>query len=349
MERKAICAAALVGCGATLGLGPAPEGSGAPTAVDTHISPSGIASSESDPFAPAVREFNRRRAQFELEIRRLRTRHFANTRHVPTRQAGIARLRTLTQPEAFAPLINILGDEDDDVRLAVLDHLAEQPDPRADAVLAWAAVFDKREPLRVACRERLRARATAGEVAAETRSMIAEGLRSDDSPTVATAGELAAALNVIDAMPMMIRSQVNERQAPAPGGGGLNAGGGGGGSSLASDSALAYIFVGRQITFVADLTPVVGQSAVGFDPTIGVLTEGTVLRITDAVVKVYNVALHNTLSTWSAAAWGQPTAHLGWDVNAWLAWYHDELLPHVAAQREAALRAGASGGKAAQP
>lgn len=339
MPRHAQSAAVALGASVLMGMGPVPEEAAAPPARDTRISPSGVARSESDPFAPAVQEFNRKRAQFELEVRRLRVKHFANIRHLPTRQAGIAKLQTFTAPEAFAPLINILGDEEDDVRLAMLDHLAAQPDARADAVLAWAAVFDKREPLRVACRERLKARAAAHEVPAETRSMIAEGLRSADAPTVADAGELAAALNQLDAMPMMIRAQVNERQAPATGGGGLTAGGGGGSASLASDSALAYIFVGRQITFVADLTPVVGQNAVAFDPTIGVLTEGTVLRITDAVVKVYNVALHNTLSTWASAAWGRPTDHLGWDINAWLAWYHDDLLPHIAAQRAAAERA----------
>ncbi len=292
-------------------------------ATDTRISPTGIASSEADPFAPALLEFNRKRARYELDIRRIRTLHFL-TRHTPTRQAGIAKLRAITAPEAFAPMLATLGGEDDDARLAALDHLADQPDPRADAVLAWHAVFDGRERLRAECRERLAARAASRNVPEETRSAVAEGLRSDHPPTAAQAAELAERLNLLDALPMVIRAQVNQQQAAAGGGASV---GGGGGTSLGSDTALAYIIIGRQTTFVADLTPVVGQNAVAFDPTIGVITEGAVLRITDAVVRVYNVALHNTLTRWSSAAWGRSTEHLGWDVNAWLAWYADEFRP----------------------
>ncbi len=293
------------------------------------LSPAGVASNEADPFAPAVREFNRKRAQFEKELRQIRTRHFANTRRIEVRQVGIAKVRAYTQPEAFAPMIRVFAHDEADVREAVLDHLADQADGRADAVLAWHAVHDGDDGLRAACRARLVARSRNSPVVIETRSVIAESLASPDFAAAAEGGELAAALSLYEAMPMMIRGQINQQQA-APPGGGIGTGGSGSGTSPQSDSALALIVIGRQTTFVADLTPVVGQNAVAFDPQIGVITEGTVLRVVDAAAFIYNVSLHNTLTRWSSAAWGRSTEHLGWDQNAWLAWYANDFLPDVA-------------------
>ncbi|MEM1184947.1 MAG: hypothetical protein AAGI53_08075 [Planctomycetota bacterium] len=45
----------------------------------------------------------------------------------------------------------------------------------------------------------------------------------------------------------------------------------------------AYVFVATQFSFVSDLQPVVSDSAVGFDPTISVVSEGVVLEI-DGVI-----------------------------------------------------------------
>ncbi|MFN0011359.1 MAG: hypothetical protein ACKVS8_06915 [Phycisphaerales bacterium] len=325
--------------------GPAPDDKpstpGTPPATATPaltVSPAGVASDEADPFAPVVREFNRKRAQFEKELRQIRTKHFANTRGIEIRQAGIAKVRAYTQPEAFAPMIRMFAHDEADVREAVLDHLAEQADGRADAVLAWHAVHDGDETLRAACRERLVKRSQSGPVAIETQSVIAGALASSDPAAAAQGGELAAALSLYEAMPMMIRAQINQQQAAPPGGGG-GIGVGGAGTGSQGDGALALIVIGRQTTFVADLTPVVGQSAVGFDPQIGVIAEGTVLRVVDAVAFLYNASLHNTLTRWSSAAWGQSTEHLGWDQNAWLAWYEDEFLPDVARKGAPAMPA----------
>ena len=41
----------------------------------------------------------------------------------------------------------------------------------------------------------------------------------------------------------------------------------------------AYVAVVRQIAYVSDLTPVVGQGAVGFDPTINTINSGVVLKV----------------------------------------------------------------------
>ncbi len=46
-----------------------------------------------------------------------------------------------------------------------------------------------------------------------------------------------------------------------------------------TNGQISNIFIARQASFVSDLTPIVGQSAVGFDPVPGVLTTGVVLAV----------------------------------------------------------------------
>ncbi|MFN0011831.1 MAG: hypothetical protein ACKVS8_09335 [Phycisphaerales bacterium] len=46
-----------------------------------------------------------------------------------------------------------------------------------------------------------------------------------------------------------------------------------------TNGQISNIFIARQASFVSDLTPIVGESAVGFDPVPGVLTTGVVLAV----------------------------------------------------------------------
>jgi hypothetical protein len=72
----------------------------------------------------------------------------------------------------------------------------------------------------------------------------------------------------------------------------------------------------------------VGDSAVAFDPTISVITEGTILRVIDAVVVTYRYEVHNALVGLASQGWGRPTDHLGFDNAAWRKWYADEFVPY---------------------
>jgi len=75
---------------------------------------------------------------------------------------------------------------------------------------------------------------------------------------------------------------------------------------------------------------VVADSAVAFDPTISVITDGVILRVMDASVVSYRTAVHRSLTSLSGRAWGKSTEHLGYDQDAWRTWYNEELLPHLA-------------------
>lgn len=260
-------------------------------------------------------------AEMERELRRIRATYFGNRRNVEIRQIGIHKLRQFTDPIVFPSLLEIFRRERDDVRLAILDHLASLAIDEADATLAWAAVFDADRAFRRAAAERLRQRLDRiGEPSYRVQAVIAEGLRRWDERVVSAAAQLANTLHLVQAIPWLINAQI---------------GGGGGTTAEDGSGALAYILIGRQQAFISDLQPVIGDSAVAFDPDLSVVTEGVVLRVIDAVVVTYRVEVHQALVDLSSRAWGRSTAPLGWDLPAWRRWYRDEFLPHLERQRQA--------------
>lgn len=263
------------------------------------------------------REQQRTRSEMERELRRLRGDHFRSIRNVQIRQAGIAKMRQYTDPVIYPSLIEIFAREGDDVRGAVLDHLVDQQNDDADTVLAWTAVFDKDKNYRLLATERLKHRSLqAGEPTLRIKSVVAEGLRRSRDEEVAAAAQVAHALHLAEAIPMLINSQVVMR---------------GTGSTSGSETSLAWILVGQQQAFVADVRPVVGHNAVAFDPQLAVVTTGTVLRVIDAAVVTYRMDVHHSLVGLTSELWGQSTAHLGFDGPAWAAWYLNEFRPYWAA------------------
>lgn len=291
--------------------------------------PDWVAQQIQNPDDPRVREYAKRqkaKRELEKELFRIRYEYIHNIKKTEIRQAGIAKIRTFTQPAIFDSLIKIFEKEGEDVRRAVLDHLAEQKNDEADTALTWTAVFGKAKELRqeaaAAIGRRLADPSIPAAASYRIKSVVAEGLRSKDSVHLASAAGLAQQFKLVEAIPMLINAQIQGQN--------VQTGSGDDGRSL------AWIMVGTQQAFVSDLTPVVGDSAVAFDPTVSVVTSGTVLRIVDAAVVTYHVDVHNSLVGLSSAAWGKSTHQLGWDQGAWHRWYKDEFVPHLAAQATAA-------------
>lgn len=279
-----------------------------------------------DPDAPASRALaatNKRRVELEREMYKLRATYFRNIRNTEVRQAGLSKLSAYSDPAIFPSLLKIFGKEKDDVRHAILDNLAGLKSEHADATIAWAAIFGADAPFRTAATERLmrRVQASPGEPSIYVQSVIARGLRSETNAEINAAARLAEALRLYEAIPMLINAQISGRSSRVGGGGG-------------ADTSLAYILVGQQQAFVSDLTPVVGDSAVAFDPTVGVVTEGVVLRVMDAVVVTYRVEVNTALRGLASAGWGRPVDQLGWNIPAWHEWHAQEFKPHLAKLRE---------------
>jgi hypothetical protein len=70
---------------------------------------------------------------------------------------------------------------------------------------------------------------------------------------------------------------------------------------------------------------------------VGVVSEGAVLRVVDAVAIFYRTEVHRVVVSMTTADWGQSTEHLGYDLPAWWRWYNEQYVPYK--NEQAALAA----------
>lgn len=294
-----------------------------PTPGDAEV-PAWVKAQALDPNDPRVQEYARqqkRRVAIEKELYKLRATYF-QAKKTEIRQAGIAKLRTYTDPAIYPSLLKIFAKQDMDVRGAILDMLADAKTDEADATLTWGAIFDESKPFRDAAAGKLRGRIKEiGHPSDRIKSVVASALAEGNDGEMKAAAGVAQTLNLWEAIPMLISAQLGGQTTAETGGGG--------------ETSLAWILVGTQTAFVSNLTPVVGDNAVGFDPQVSVITEGTYLRVIDAVVVTYRTEIHTALVGLSSANWDKPTDYLGWDNAAWRKWYADEFRPYMAGKLEA--------------
>lgn len=271
----------------------------------------------------------------EREMKKIRAKHFGSMQNQEIRQVGIDKLRQFADVSLYPSLLSIYERENPDVLNAVLDIFADARTEQGDASITWAAVKSPNPALRDLAAHRLAQRSDdAGGLGNLSKVVIESGLKSPSETEAGAAAQLCEKLRLYEAIPAMINAQV--RGAPG--------GGGGGGVDVPLDGStmgsIADIMIATQQAFVADLTPVVGDSAVGFDPTLGVVTEGTYLRIMGASVITYRTVINNALIGLANAGWdGRSTASLGWDAAKWRFWYANEFKPYRAkVEAEAAAK-----------
>lgn len=291
---------------------PSPEASPAPEWMKN------LVPAPDSPQAKAHAAANRTRVQVEKDLKKIRAKYFRSTRNTETRQLGILEIRKHTDPAVFPLLLSTFEGEGIDAEDAVFDHLRDLKIDEADATLAWAAIYGQSPDYRQRATKRLLVRtAELGESSYRVKSAVALGLREQANQPLTAAAQLASTLGLYEAIPMLIQAQVGVGN------------GSGNGNTADGNGALAYILVGRQEAFVANVTPIVGDSAVAFDPQLAVVTEGVVMRVIDAVVITYRVEVHAALVALSTRGFGgQSTARLGYDQRAWRTWYANEFVPY---------------------
>ncbi|MGP1272623.1 MAG: hypothetical protein ACTS22_04765 [Phycisphaerales bacterium] len=251
-------------------------------------------------------------AELEREARRIFSTFFKRTRNTQMHEQGWAELDPILADTRTAEiLLGLFADEPVALRRSLLDRYADLASEDGDTVLAWVAVFDEDEELRAHASARLIERVGDTEPAHGVQVVLSEGLKSPQDEIAVSAAELVRAFDLLRAVPQLVQAQAQPRR---------------GGDDVRT-GALAQIVVGTQQAFVQDLTPVVANNAVGFQPTIGVVSSGTVLRVMDAVVWEYRTQVHRVLVDMTSAAVGESTARLGYDAHAWLDWYAAELRP----------------------
>lgn len=290
-----------------------------------------------DPTSPQSRaeaEANRKRIALEKELIKLRAAHFRGTHNVENRQLGLAKLRTYTDPGAYEPLLKIFAREEDDVYAALSSMFAEQNTPEADAALAWSAIMAGDDSLRRIASDHMRSRIlTIGGPTPQMVAVMDLALQGDSEDRANVAAAFADEFGIIGLIPRLISAQVSGQT-------------GGGGGIPDDDGDVAFIAIGRQVAFISDLTPVVSDSAVGFDPTVSVINEGTLIRVHDAAITIYRDMVHASLVNLSSRATGRSTRELGFDTEAWKRWYIEEFLP---AQRQKELAGNGDDQPASDP
>jgi len=266
-------------------------------------------------YGPSREELNRRASarQYKQQLRRIRHLHFGTTRVPELRAEGIERIGEFVDPAAFHPMIEVFGHEQDDVRLAMLDHFMQHGD-NGQAALAWAAIHSDDMAIRNEATGRM-----VSPPAAPALKVLDGALRSNEHEVANAAGALAGSLHAIQTIPLLMFAQATRDPAPQ------------------DEGDLAWIAFETQHAYVQNLLPVVGDNAGAFQPILGIINEGIVLRVLDAVVIVYRTEIHQSLVSMTTADWGQSTAHLGYDMGAWWHWYNDEYVPFK--NEQAKLRA----------
>ncbi len=244
----------------------------------------------------------------------------------PERRAeGLARLREFTDPAAFETMVEVFDDADARVRNAVLDHIHTQG-PAGEGALTYLAVHGPNGAYREGAAQRLPNPATPGVMYAIDSMLIDE-----DAKVAGRAAALASHLNAVSLIPRLIQQQ-------------LGGGGGGGGGTNSGDRTgdLAWIAVATQQVYVQDLIPLTGDSSGAYQPVVGVVSDGFVMRVLDAVVIEYRTEIHYHLVELTSRDWGKSTEHLAYDPEAWWTWYRQDYLPFKDDQRRLAELAAAA-------
>lgn len=291
-----------------------------------------------DPESPQAKKYaaqQKVRKQAEKEMRKVRFKYLGSMRNTELRQEGLVKLRGWTDPALFSSLMEVFAEDQLDVKATMLDQFLESKSDEGDACAAWMATFDRDAEVRGVAVAKLRKRIAenvqrgpdgkqvVGVVPYPVKLVVYEGLRTRDKDAMKSAAELANLLDLVESIPWLIAAQLSG--GPVAGADGTGGGAGG------RQGALAWIMVGEQTAFVSDLTPVVAEGAVAFDPQVSVLNTGVLLRVIDAVVVTYHYDVHAALVDLSTRAGAEvglgSTAPLGWDTNRWYAWHSKEFVP----------------------
>jgi len=242
-------------------------------------------------------------------IASIRRRFLGMRRDPELRARGLAMLREWRDPAAILVMHRLLRRERDDVRRAMLDHF-ESLGSAGQGGLAWIAIHDEDPALRGEAQRRLRRPADPAALA-----ILDHAIRSTRHETVNRAGLLAGHLEAIAAIPHLIFAQVAADE-------------------VREEGDLAWIAIGSQISYVADLVPIVGNGVGAFQPIPGTIMEGVVLQVRDAVAISYRTDVHRALVAMTTDLHGVPTGDLGYDPAAWWRWFDGEFVPANLARAE---------------
>lgn len=298
------CIAASAAASAPTQSGPAPAARPASPSLVTPIPATGAVPPIADravlnvprELAPGVSA-----QEYERRAKALKASCFGG-RKGATRARGITQVSDWTDPTSWPVLWRVMRVEGDDVRLAVLDHLAAQGG-LGQAQLADIAIRDDDAAIRHEAARRI-PRPAGPEVLA----VIDNALRAPQHSIANNAGILAGRVDAFAAIPVLIFAQATADEAR-------------------TKADLAWIAIATRQSYVANVVPIVGNGSGAFQPVIGSVASGVVMRVQDAVVYTYRADVHNALVSLTTRESGQATADFGWDMARWWTWFNTEFVP----------------------
>ncbi len=253
--------------------------------------------------------------EYEKQFRLLKRDYFQSLKNEKAVRNGLAELAEFTDPAAFQPMLEVFADSPEPILLAIFDQLAAQG-PYGLAALSGYVIQnagDKAEDRELAlCNEatmllseQLKDTATPAPVL----QVLDSGLRNPAHQIANNAGALAGAMNAVETIPLLIFAQATQDNV----------------NQQTGD--LAWIAIQTQTVYVSNVQPVVGDDSGAFQPVLGVLSEGVVLRVWDAVAINYRTYIHRSLVAMTTHEWGESTEYLAYDMRAWWHWYNTEFVP----------------------
>ena len=246
----------------------------------------------------------------------LRSRHFGTSATERARASGLAALREVRDPAAFESMYGALRSQGADVKMAMLDAFA-RGGAEGEYAIASVVIQDTDAAVRAEATRRL-----AKPPSQATLAAIDDGLRAKDHEWINGAGVLAGAVHAVEAIPQLIFSQYVVARTEGPG-------------------DKAWIAIGTTTSYVQNVIPVVGDNAGAFQPVIGQLITGVVLRVNDCMATVYHGGVHDSLVSMTSFDSGADTSGIGWAVRDWARWFDGTYVPLKKAQDERLAKAGA--------
>ena len=235
------------------------------------------------------------------------------------RRAGLAALARLTTPLELSCALKVLDGEgsrpnfiasDAEVRRALFAAMASEPTVGQVELVTFAVTAD--DPVRQRAADALPDRLSDAALA-----RLSQLLGSDRERHINRAASIASAHAAGSLIPALIQAQY----APP--------------REKKGDEA--WIVIGKQTRYVQNQIPIVGDASTSFQPVLGTIYEGSLLRIMESMVEIYRTEVHVSLAMVIEQTTGLPAPALGYDPERWMAWYRDDY-PALAARHAEVLR-----------
>ena len=227
------------------------------------------------PAAPQDPSFGQRQREFTKEVQDISIRYLGRMEPEMWNH-GRVRILSMRDPAAAEPIARILGAGNEAFRKLACEALGQIPGNEAARLLVKFVLADPSEDV-----FKDAARAIERRTDSAAMPLLVNALNGSQNALNRAAWALGETRDLAAAPALIAHLRRPEtKKLEAPRGGGATSSGPG-----------AYMMVGTIVTYIADVTPVVAQAAVGWDPTIGAIPVGSCLAVQQPRVMIYRTII----------------------------------------------------------